>query len=264
MLKILLSLKKAENHPLEMMVVGFFYASISLILSLWILPEYSSMVMIFFTVVSCLYVVQKAVIAEEERESDIGSEKKILTYHARTLYFLVFLFIGFVFAFALWTIILPYEQVSILFNLQSSAIQEIKTLTGDATSNSGLSAILLNNLKIVLISFLLALFYGAGAIFILVWNASVMGFIIGDLARNTFGLTALPAIIAKYFLHGIPEMLAYFTATLAGGILFISFVRGDIFEKPKKILFGASLLFVASLLLLILAALIEVYISPLV
>jgi uncharacterized membrane protein SpoIIM required for sporulation len=264
MLKILFSVKRAERHPVEMMVIGFFYASISILLSFFILPEYSSLIIVFFTVISCLYVVQKAIIVEERRDRDVCSEEKLLRYHAKALYFLLFLFLGFVAAFTLWTIILPYDSVNSIFSLQSSAIREIKNLTGNAFANNGFSAILFNNLKVVLISFFLALFYGAGAIFILVWNASVMGFIIVDLARNTFGLASLPAIISKYFLHGLPEMTSYFTATLAGGILFISLINGDILSKPKKIAFDIFLLIFISLALLVSAALIEVYITPII
>jgi uncharacterized membrane protein SpoIIM required for sporulation len=261
MLSVLFSAKKAERHPVEMMVVGFFYASISILLSLWILPEYASIVMVFFTVISCLYVVQKAIFIEERIEKNSKSERRIIDYHLRTIYFLLFLFLGFVTAFAFWAIVLPYESVDILFNLQSSAIYEIKTLTGNSFSGDYFPVILVNNLKVFGISFFLGLIYGAGAIFILVWNASVMGFIMGDLARNRFGLFALPAIATKYFLHGIPEMIAYFGAAIAGGVLFISILRGDLVAKPKKIIFGAILLILLSISLLIIAALIEVFIS---
>jgi len=264
MLSILFSIKKAERHPIEMMFIGFFYASISILLSLLILPEHSSLVMVFFTVVSCLFVVQKAIIVEETRDRDSNSEEKLLRGHAKALYFLLFLFLGFVSAFALWTIILPYEFVSTSFSLQSSAIREIRTLTGNVFADNSFSVVLYNNSKVALISFLLALFYGAGAIFVLVWNASIMGFIIGDLARNTFGLASLPAIVSKYFLHGIPEMVGYFTAALAGGILFISIVRGDILVEPKRIAFDICILIFISVALLVIAALIEAYVIPII
>ncbi|MGV8152523.1 MAG: stage II sporulation protein M [Candidatus Nanoarchaeia archaeon] len=261
MLNILFNAKKAERHPLEMMVIGFFYTSISILLSLWIIPDYASLVMVFFTVISCLYVTQKAIIVEEKAEKKSNSEKISFNYHAKALQFLLFLFLGFIFAFIFWTIVLPYHTVSILFDMQSSAITQVRTLTGDSISTHTIGVILANNSKVLVISFFLGLFYGAGAIFILVWNASVMGFLIGDLARNTFGIALLPAIIFKYFLHGLPEMLAYFGAALAGGILFISIIRGDIVQKPRRIISGVSMLLILSFLLLFLAALIEVYIS---
>ena len=262
MLKILFNAKRAERHPVEMMLIGFFYATISILLSLFILPEYASLVMVFFTVISCLYVVQKAIISEEIKDKYYKSEEKMMKSHVEALKFLMFLFFGFVIAFTLWTIILPHSFVSASFNLQSASINEIKSLTGNAFSDSGFYPIIINNLKVAFISFLLALFYGAGAIFVLVWNASIMGFMIGDLARNTLGLVSLPSIFLKYFLHGFPEMIAYFVAALAGGILFISLIKGDLLIKPKKIAFDVVLLILAAIFLLIFAALIEVYVSP--
>jgi uncharacterized membrane protein SpoIIM required for sporulation len=262
MLKVLFNIQSAERHPLEMMLIGFFYASISVLMSFFILPEYSSLVMVFFTVISCLYVVQNAVIAEELKDRDFFSEKKILMSHARALKFLLFLFLGFVFAFTFWTIVLPVNAVSTSFNLQSSALSDIKFLTGNVFSDSGFYTILINNFKVAFISFFLALFYGAGAIFILVWNASVMGFVIGDLARNTFGLSSLPIIASKSFLHGILEMAAYFTSALAGGILFVSLIKEDLVLNLKKILLDVALLIFISVSMLVIAALIECYITP--
>jgi uncharacterized membrane protein SpoIIM required for sporulation len=124
--------------------------------------------------------------------------------------------------------------------------------------------IFFNNLKVLLISLLLAFFFGAGAIFVLVWNASVMGFVIGELARNTLGIFALPVAFTKYFLHGIPEMLAYLTVALAGGIIYVFISRRDFLKpgKTKRVLIDTLVLIGISIGLLVIAGLIEVYISP--
>ena len=266
MFNILFNPKKAERHYLEMLLVGFFYASLSLLVSFWIFSKYAGLAMVFLSVISCLYVVQGAITSEEDKEKNYNSEKWLLKEHSRVLKFLLFLFIGFVLAFAFWSFILPPEQTSVLFSIQKMSVESIRGITGNATSGSSLMIILSNNLKVLFVSLIFALFYGAGAIFVLAWNASVMGFVIGTLARNTFGIAALPLAFLKYFLHGIPEMLAYFVAALAGGILYTAFLNGDLLKEKrgKRLLIDSAVLILISILILVISALIEVHISPLV
>jgi stage II sporulation protein M len=269
MLNILFNPKKAQRHPLEMMLVGFFYASVSIFLATWIFPEYASLTIVFFTVFSCLYVVQGAIKTEEKNEQNYKTEEWRLKKHSRTIYFLLFLFLGFVFAFTFWTIVLPQTKVSMIFELQYKSIEGIKAniVSGSAIeTTSTILKIFANNIEVLLISIIFAIFYGAGAIYILVWNASVMGYLIGILAKNTFGITALPVIFTKYFLHGIPEIIAYLIGALAGGILYVAIWKGDLLnkEKNKTIIIDILILVGIAILILIAAALIEIFLSPLI
>lgn len=261
--QVLLNPKKAKRHPFEIIFVGFFYVSLSILISLWIFPEYASLFSIFLTVVSCLYIVQGILITEEKKEKNTNTEKSLLKMHSRTIIFFSWLFLGFLLAFTFWTIVLPDHHIDNAFSVQQIAFQDISSITGRSIFPGAFQAILFNNLRVMLLSLLLALFYGAGAVFILVWNASVMGFVIGTLAKNVFGLAFLPQIFIKYLIHGIPEMIAYFAAALAGGILFISLVKGDFKSgRTKRMLIDASITILISVAILVLAALIEVYISP--
>ena len=88
MFKILFNPKKAKRHPIEMMFIGIFYSSLSILLSVHLFPEYSSLVMVFLTVLSCLYVVQGAIKLEESNERIYKSETWILKKHLRLLTFL--------------------------------------------------------------------------------------------------------------------------------------------------------------------------------
>ncbi len=268
MFKILFDPRKAERHPLEVMFIGIFYSSLSILLSAYLFPGYASLIMVFLTVLSCLYVVQGAIKSEEVNEESYKSEEWILKKHSKMLVFLLFLFIGFVVSFSFWAAVLSEEKVAVLFDLQSSVVEGIRSMahTGNAITNESFFIILFNNLRVLLISLILAFFYGAGAIFVIVWNASIMGFVIGSLAKKAFGLAALPIAFLKYFLHGIPEMLAYLTIALAGGIIYVSIANKDFFDrwKVRKILTDVFILCLISIFLLVIAALIEVYISPLI
>jgi len=287
MLKILFNPKRAVRHPLEMMLIAIVYSSIALWISYFIFPQYATIVMVFFTVLSCIYVLQGAFKREEGKEKKNIQEEKLLKSHLRLLILMLFLFIGFVISFAIWTFvlpsILPIDQVALIFSSQNSAVENVRSAiigvsgnavsgnaisgnsaTGNVVSSNVLTPILMNNIKVLLVSLLFAFFFGAGAIFVLAWNASVMGYVIGNLARNTLGLMGMPIAFAKYFVHGIPEMLAYLTAALAGGIIYMAICSGDFMnpKRNKRIVIDAIALVLISIFLLILAALIEVYVSP--
>lgn len=275
MFKILFSPKRAQRHPLEMMVIAIFYSSISIILSLWIFPGQSSLVMVFFTVLSCIYVVQGAFKIEETKEKRAKNEGWLLRQHFKLLLFLLFLFIGFVISFSVWTFVLPSEKAAVIFSVQDSAVLSVRSAitgisansaSGSIVSSNGLIPIILNNVKVLIVSLIFAFFFGAGAIFILVWNASIMGYVIGNLAKDTLGLIGIPIAFAKYFVHGIPEMLAYLTAALAGGMIYVSIWKGDFLnsERNKKLIIDVIALVLIAIFLLIIAALIEVYVSPLI
>ncbi len=262
---VLLNPKKARRHPFEIVFLGFFYVSLSMLFSYWIFPDYASLFTVFLTVISCLYVVQGVLIFEEGKEKNFRGEGIILRGHAKTIRLFLLLFFGFLFAFIFWTIVLPQSVILDVFNVQNTELTNIRAITARAVAPENFSLILLNNLRVLAFSLVLALFYGAGSVFILAWNASIMGFVIGNLARNVLGLSSLPHLFLKYFLHGIPEMLAYFTAALAGGIIFISVIKGDLGkDRLKRTVIDSFILMSISLFLLIVAALLETFVSPMI
>jgi uncharacterized membrane protein SpoIIM required for sporulation len=67
----------------------------------------------------------------------------------------------------------------------------------------------------------------------------------------------------KYTLHGLPEIAAYFVGGLAGGIISIAVIRHD-FGTPafSRILFDSADMILVSIAMLVFAALIEVFITP--
>jgi uncharacterized membrane protein SpoIIM required for sporulation len=267
MLDLLFNPQKAERHPFEIIFIGIFYSSLSVFLGLWIFKDHASLAIIFLTTLSCLYVVQGAIKMEEKKENNWNSEKWLLKQHKPIVILILSLFIGFTISSVLWAFFLPAETSATVFELQSASIQQIKLITGNAVSpTSSIVQIFTNNLNIVLISLVFALFFGAGVIYILAWNASVMGFVIGTISRETFGLVALPVAFLKYFLHGIPEILAYILASIAGGILYFAFIKGDLTNKNKikRITIDIISLLAISVFLLIISAVLEVYVSSLI
>lgn len=266
MLDLLFNPDKAERHPWEIMLIGIFYSSLSIFLGLWVFKGAASLPIVFLTVLSCLYIIQSAFSMEEKKEKIWNSEKATLKDHWPLARMILFMFLGFMISFAIWATILPPEVSSTIFSHQALSVQQIN-ITGDVISlNSPLARIFFNNFNIILVSLIFALFYGAGVIYILVWNASIIGFVVGSIARDSMGLVALPMAFARYMLHGIPEMIAYILAAIAGGMIYFALIKGDISKKAriKRILIDVLVLFLISVAILIVAALIEVFISPLI
>lgn len=125
-----------------------------------------------------------------------------------------------------------------------------------------------HNLNILIFIFLTSFIFGSGALFVLVWNASIIGVYIGEIAHRlalfaSFGklsayFTALPISMWRLLLHGIPEFLGFFVAAFAGGILSVSIIRHSFLDKRSlKIMIDASILFGFSVALIALAAFLE-------
>jgi uncharacterized membrane protein SpoIIM required for sporulation len=119
----------------------------------------------------------------------------------------------------------------------------------------------------VLLSFL----FGAGAVFILSWNATVVGVAMGLLVRKIQAEGAsLPLALAKglpmsmsyYILHLIPEVVAYFLAAISGALISSAMTRYDGSSvKAKRLFIIAGTLIVISIFIIIMAALVEISIS---
>lgn len=128
--------------------------------------------------------------------------------------------------------------------------------------------IFLNNLQLLLLIFLLSLIFGAGALFVIAWNASILGVFfgsaIGELVNRTVGAalySTLPITVWTIWLHGVPEFLAFFLSAISGGTLGIVLIKRK-YHDPlfANVVKQSSSVFIASLLLLTMAALIEVYV----
>jgi uncharacterized membrane protein SpoIIM required for sporulation len=205
----------------------------------------------------------------------------LLKEHSKALSFFIFLFIGITVAAAFWYVVLPADTVSILFESQTNTISSINSggSVGAAISIGAFTSILFNNVKVLVFCILFSFIYGSGAIFILSWNASVIGTAIGNFVRTN--LAAAVGLIGfaktqhyfqiisiglfKYVIHGIPEILAYFTAGLAGGIISVAVIKHDFgTRKFEHILLDSADLMIISIGLLVIAAALEVYVTPII
>lgn len=277
-LESLITPKGAERHPLTMFLFGILYSSIAIFLGLWIFRDQASLIMVFLTVFACIPLMVRTMKFEEKKDLILKKESSMLLEHEKAMKFFVFLFLGIVTGYSLWFLLLPPQIVQSLFSIQLATINAINNkVTGDAAATSLLFGILANNVKVMLFCLFFSFFYGAGAIFILTWNASVISAAIGSFVRNNIGDYASQIGLVKvsgymhifslgllrYLTHGVFEILAYFIAGIAGGIISVAVLRHSLFDSNfNKVLKDAGWLIILSLIVLFLAGIVEVYITP--
>lgn len=264
---------KADKSPYLMILVGFVYSSIALFLALWVFRNQADLVMVFFTVMASMPFFYLTIKQEGMYSSKTKSDNMLIKQHMRAIFALLFLFIGFTLSFTLWYVVLPASTVQSAFTIQAQTILNINSnITGQlANPAATLVKIVLNNIKVLTFCILFSFVYGLGAVFILTWNASIIATAIGSfiksrITENASGLAVLiPHAIFRYFLHGIPEILAYIVGGLAGGIISVAIVNYSLRSKAfEKSLYDASRLLAIALMMLIIAGIIEVFITPII
>lgn len=249
-------------------ILGICYATLGIGSALVLFPGEPGLASVAFISLLSLPSLNRILTIEEEQDA---AEKKfqvsnIFRNHMDLLGVYVFLFIGVFLVFSVFAVFLPNIASNNLFSEQIYAIG----LSGRAYSPSTFGAIFSNNMVIFLFSLIASFIYGSGAIFILIWNASVWGVVFGVTARNSASVNYNPLayfslITLAVIPHMITEASAYIMAALSGGIVSKAVLFEKIFsERFTKVVQGALVIFFFAVLLLIVSAYIESHITRLI
>lgn len=282
MLEMLINPRKAERRPWEMFFVGAFYASLSIFLVDWIfskdavLGKYSGILVVTFTVMFSLPFMYYLIKLEEKKTVEGLRTVPLLKEHEKAILALMWLFLGFVVAFSFWYVMLSSTQsfraqieTYCLINrpenfndcVSQYGIKGSSAATGFITNAERLFLIFSNNIYVLIFTLVFSLIFGAGAIFILAWNASVISAAVGIFTQSE--LSNLPVGLARYMIHGVPEIAAYFIAALAGGIISVAVIRHEFgTDKFWEVLQDSLNLIIIAVITLFIGALIEVFITP--
>jgi|SRR3989344_1246054 len=282
MLEMLINPRKAERRPWEMFFVGLLYASLSVLLVEWIfgqdvvLVQYSGVLVVTFSVMFTLPFMYYLIKDEGKKEETGEGGIRLLRSHSTALTALLFLFVGFIVAFSFWYIVLGSEnnfKAQIETYCMINRPDDIKGCagqygvksniagTGYLTAKERVIGIFANNIYVMIFTLIFSLVFGAGAIFVLAWNASVIAAAIGIFAREQ--VSQIPLGVARYMIHGMPEIAAYFIAAMAGGILGVGVIRHRFRDEKFWTALQDSLnLIIAAIIVLFIAALVEVFITP--
>lgn len=283
MLEMLINPRKAERSPWELFFVGIFYASLSLLLVNWIfsqdavLSRYSGILVVTFTVMFSLPFIYYTIKLEEKKISEASGTLALLKEHKKAIYAFLWLFLGFVVALSFWYTLLSSTQsfraqieTYCLINrpanydscVKQYDIKDVSTTVGFLSSTERLFLIFTNNIYVLIFTLIFSLIFGAGVIFVLAWNASVIAAAVGIFTKSE--LSILPLGIVRYMIHGIPEIASYFIVALAGGMISIAVIKHETgTEKFWDVLQDSLNLIIIAIIVLFLAALLEVFVTPL-
>ncbi len=260
---------EAEKQPWKLLFLGLLYALVGVFLAQMVFAEQASLVMVFFTTMACIPLMHSTMRLEEKKDTLLISEWRILNEHRKAIVFFLFLFFGLCLGYTLLYVLLPESFSSNIFAIQSKTIYSINSrISGSFEPNARFFfEILFNNFKVMIFCILFSFIYGSGSIFIIVWNATVISTAIGNLIRSSLVSQGIHQAVSygfmRYFTHGIPEVTAYLVAGLAGGIISVAVIRNDIAtEKFEGVMLDAAELIALSVAILIVAAYIETYITP--
>jgi len=250
-----------EKSPRYAFIIGFIYAIIGIVAALIVFPKSSGIASIAF--LSLLLVPSLAGILSMEEMQDRNSRKfslkKIFKDHSDVLEIYLMLFLGIFLAYALFSLKFPDLLVQGVFDSQ---VRAVGINAGSATGGINFYSILTNNLKIILIFFILSLVFGAGSILFLAWNASVWGIVFGYMATHyTNALDTFFITFIKIMPHMFLEVGAYFFAIIAGGIMSQAVLREKLGSgKFDYVMKDGFVFMTVGMILLVLGALVEVYV----
>ena len=264
-----------KRRPWNLFFAGFLYSIVGLFLSYLIFREVAGLLTVFLIVIAALPLLYVVVKNEEDLDIKSSQELSLLKEHSKAILSMLFLFFGITTALVFAYVILPQEVVHTIFSLQENAIQNVNNyVQGNITKMDIFVKIFTNNLKVLFFCLLFSLLYGTGAILVLTWNASVIAVAIGSLLKTELGKTAALVGLSKvssyfgaatfsffrYMSHGILEIIAYFIMGLAGSIISIAIMKHDIGDD--RVVTDILDLVLISLGFLLVAGVIEVYVTP--
>lgn len=287
-LETLFSAKSIHRHPLLMIIHALVLSSVGIWVAFYSFPQWANMLSLAFVAIGFIPVMENLLKHEEKIEAKRpGFAGTFVARHFNIVQAYAWIFIGLIISYAFWYSVMPADTRASVFGEQEQTFKSIGDLKQNLTGKfSGATAtcnqdtmcwfqvIFANNASLTVLFIFLGLVFGAGAIFLLAWNASVIGVVIG---QNIVALTAsyqqfgfLNGIFAFFhglfnslglLPHGIFEASGYFFASIAGAIIGIALTRRHYYKHEINTILKDSILLTAlSLACIAIGAIIEAFI----
>jgi len=310
MFESIISPETAEKNPWDMFIVGIIVSSFAILFGAVIadyLQINPSVLVLTIIVVAMAPLMHRVLSIEEGRDEQEASQRfsiNVIGRHIDVLLLYTFLFLGILFSFIFWFTVLPDtpdtsnpfsvqnifgEQITILMGINPVVVSEdlhkpsgevVSGMVGasdgaseDSVDNPGkkcFTKLFRNNMLVMLFSFTASFLFGAGALWILSWNASILATLTGFIIKKSINSSSPVAAYMSGFsdllqraLWGIPEIGAYFIAGLSGGIVSAAVVKHH--YASSKFWFAvadALILLFVTFILIYLGALIEAPFVP--
>ncbi len=239
------------------LISAFVVCSVSIFVAYNFSPESSGILSIAFITIAMMPFVHSLFVKEEEKElKKPGMAPAFLLRHSSLLKFYSWFFIGLVMSYSFWFVVLPEDisdECKTGFNTLDCRIpakelvfrdqlKQFSAITGQVSKPQGgvawdecknpetrnfddCTGFIFNNNSFVLgLAVLFSFAYGAGALMLIGWQASVVGVFIGKEILDNSVMYGV-ALAFGYLPHGIFEIPAYFMGAIAGGIISVAISR---------------------------------------
>ncbi|MDD4983433.1 MAG: stage II sporulation protein M [Candidatus ainarchaeum sp.] len=250
--------------------------------SYFFFPDSASILTIAFISIAFTYLMYSTFQMLEKQET---GDYKFNLWKKYSFVFMAYakIFLVITFVFSVIFILVPDDIRMTLFSDQMKTLQNISTVKDVVNAKFAyftqkgeafFSLIFVNNLQVLLAIILLSFVYGAGAVFLIAYQASILGVIIGSNVLNLvnkylhFGVAAKAMAFAHatylslgILPHGIFEIFAYFVGAVAGGIISAMLV-GHYYKDVKTVrntIVDVIILIILAVVCLLIGALIESY-----
>ncbi|MBU0662525.1 MAG: stage II sporulation protein M [Candidatus Diapherotrites archaeon] len=252
-LESIFSAAMAKKHSVLMFILGALLSTAGIWTSYYIFPQYTGVLAIAFVTIGATPIIHKIILLETEVESCTpGWAIGFLARHFCIVKVYAWLTIGLIASFSFWYAVLPIAVpahcpnggIECMVPVRGTVFLEqektFSAITGQATGGIGMAEcknpetrdfgkcftlIFENNAIVLGLAILFSFIYGAGAIFLIGWNASVIGVFIGKEVLDVHILAGIMRGIG-YLPHGIFELGGYFVGAIAGGIISVAATRG--------------------------------------
>lgn len=260
------SIKERKAYPFLMAIC---YSFLSIAAATFIFPENAIIFAIAFT--SLLLLPTTARLLKMEKDIESRSEKlapaDFLKEHKDILQMYLLIFLGIVAAFLIFSIMTSRPSMSQMLQNQEDFVFSLY-MSPKYLDFGDFFMIFGNNLKVIMVCYLAALFFGTGMIFIVTWNASIWGTIFGTIISNAASLGSNPLLFTLFLSiailpHLIIEASAYYVSGISGGIIWKAAESDGLRSRKFQIISKKSIMmFWMAMLLVAIGALLESQLAP--
>lgn len=270
-LENLLGSRLIERRPFFSFFLGLIFTFIAFVFGAIFFREAISVAMLFLVTLLLVPSLIKLISVEEKREREEGL-KNFVKDHKDIFEIYIFSFLGVFVGFLLLSLYFSNSSMLSLFEFQSNLLQnqglgeELITQFMEKPLEPSLTYVLNvagNNLLVNIICFLLSFFYGAGAIFLIILNASVfssfVSYVIQQLSQK---FAHALSIFGVFLIHMIPEISGFLLAAIAGGVISKAILAEKFGSKGfKNVVKDGTVLLLMACGLTVIAAFLEVYVT---
>ncbi len=261
--------EKIKRHAFFIFVLSFLYVLLGFIVSFLFFGNTVS-IATMFTLTLLLSPSLAHILGREEIIERSSGLTHFYRNHKDVFKVYFFCFLG---LFAGFLVLSWYGDFTSIFQFQTFFLENQRGLTTELLSEfkegftgpsmSNVFALFSENLFVVIISFILSIFYGAGAIFLIVLNSSIfvafINVVYGYASKYGASLQYLLGSTSIYF---IPEITGFMLAAIAGGILSTAIYREKLFSDSfHNVLKNCIVLLILAIAVIFISAVLEIYVG---